>query len=62
MNQTIPEKKVWLFESNPDRYDILNKLKDDAVKESTWTATRYKREISSGDIGILWISGKRAGE
>jgi 5-methylcytosine-specific restriction enzyme A len=61
MNPTIPEKKVWLFQANPRRYDIFNALRDDAIKESTWTVTRYQREISSGDIGILWVSGKNSG-
>lgn len=61
MSLPIPKQKVWLFQSNPKRYNSVSELKDGTIKEGTWTVTRYQQEISSGDIGILWISGKRAG-
>lgn len=61
MSLPIPKQKVWLFQSNPKRYNSIGELQDETIKGGTWTITRYQQQISTGDIGILWISGKKAG-
>ena len=50
---------VWIFQSNPKRFDILNAL--DELDEDVWGSRRYKEKIKAGDIGIIWMSGKDGG-
>jgi hypothetical protein len=50
---------VWIFQSNPQRFDILNALEE--LDEDVWGVIRYKDKISAGDIGIIWMSGKDGG-
>jgi len=50
---------VWIFQSNPKRFDILNALEE--LNEDVWGVRRYKDEIKAGDIGIIWMSGKGSG-
>lgn len=53
---------VWIFQANPNRYDILNALADNEIgEEKHWLVNQYKREISKGDIGLIWLSGKEGG-
>lgn len=54
--------KVWIFQANPQRYDILNALADDELKnEIHWSVNRHKNDIKKGHLGIIWLSGKEAG-
>lgn len=53
---------VWIFQANPNRYDILNALADNEIGEvKHWLVNQYKREILKGDIGLIWLSGKEGG-
>lgn len=53
---------VWIFQANPNRYDILNALADDEIGEvKHWLVNQYKNEISTGDIGLIWLSGREGG-
>jgi len=52
--------RVWMFQANPQRYDILNALAD-KVDKDTWTVNQHQNEIHSGDIGLIWMSGKEGG-
>ena len=54
------ESRVWIFQANPQRYDILNALGDE-FDEDVWTVNQYKNEIHAGNIGIIWMSGKEGG-
>jgi hypothetical protein len=59
MSPTIPEKKVWISQSNPERYDSFNELKDDVVKESTWTVTKIStRNFFGGYRNIMGLREK----
>jgi hypothetical protein len=62
-NQSIPESdKVWIFQANPNRYDILNALSDDKIgDEIHWLVNQHKSEISKGHIGLIWLSGRDSG-
>jgi hypothetical protein len=53
------ESNVWIFQSNPARFDILNALEE--LEEDVWDVKRYKDKIKAGDIGIIWMSGKDGG-
>lgn len=55
-------EKIWIFQANPQRYDIINALSDDEIgNEMHWEVNQYKSEISKGHIGMIWLSGKEAG-
>jgi len=55
--------KVWYFQANPrTRYNIQERLKEvTAGDEDVWEVTRYRKEISKGQIALIWSCGKKAG-
>ena len=56
------DTSVWLFQANPDKYDILNALSDEKIGNSIhWLVNQHKGEIRQGHIGLLWMSGKDSG-
>lgn len=60
--ENINPENIWIFQANPQRYDIMNALADDTIgDEMHWLVNQYKNEIKKGDIGIIWLSGKEAG-
>ena len=55
-------ENIWIFQANPQRYDILKMLDDqEVIKEFHWSVKQYKDSIGNGQIGIIWLSGKEAG-
>ncbi|MCX6163681.1 MAG: EVE domain-containing protein [Ignavibacteriae bacterium] len=60
--QLPSSEKIWIFQANPERYDILNALSDEEIGvDMHWLVNQYKTEILKGHIGIIWLSGKEAG-
>jgi len=56
------DTSVWLFQANPDKYDILNALSDEKIGNSIhWLVNQHKGKIRQGHIGLLWMSGKDSG-
>lgn len=57
------QSKVWMFQANPDRYDVVKALTDEEVtkNEDTWEVSRYSKEICAGHLGLIWMSGKEGG-
>jgi len=56
------DTSVWLFQANPDKYDILNALSDEKIGNSIhWLVNQHKGEIRQGHVGLLWMSGKDSG-
>lgn len=53
------ERKHWIFQANPDKYDIDVAVK--SLTEITWLVNRYKTQIRVGDLCFLWRSGPEAG-
>ena len=54
--------KVWLFQANPQHYDIMNALADDRLNNKIhWLVNQHKNEIKKGHLGIIWLSGKETG-
>lgn len=49
----------WIFQSNPDFYDVTSALK--ALPQQTWLVNQHRNAIHSGDIVFLWETGKYAG-
>lgn len=62
-NLNLPNSQnIWIFQANPQRYDIMNALADDEIgDEMHWLVNQHKTEIAKGHIGIIWLSGKEAG-
>lgn len=54
-----PDAKYWVFQGNPQHYDVVGALKDDAVK--TWGANQHKKDIHPNDRVIIWATGEVAG-
>lgn len=50
---------AWMFQSNPDRYDIDAAL--EALDEIRWRVPQHTAEISVGDPVVIWRSGPEAG-
>lgn len=63
VSNIIPESdKVWVFQANPNRYDILNALSDEEIgSEIHWLVNQHTNEISKGHLGLIWLSGKESG-
>lgn len=53
--------RIWIFQANPNRYDILNALLDPALDKQGWMVNQHRDEIKQGDIALIWMSGKEAG-
>ena len=49
----------WVFQGNPDYYDLIEALKNDAVK--SWTVNSHKDKIQPKDKVILWKTGQKSG-
>lgn len=49
----------WVFQGNPDYYDLIEALKNDAVK--SWTINSHKDKIQPKDKVILWKTGEKSG-
>lgn len=50
---------VWLFQANPDIFDIDRALSEEP--EMTWVVRQYAKEVAKGDRVYLWRSGPDAG-
>jgi len=56
------EVSIWLFQGNPNKYDILNALSDKEIGNTIhWLVKQNKYKIHKGHIVLLWMSGKEAG-
>lgn len=71
------ESRYWLFQANPDIWDLEANLKDvkgqyelayelagendDVTVEGDWSVTRFGDQMQIGDDVVLWSSGSRAG-
>ncbi len=53
---------VWIFQGNPQRYDVLNSLSDNDIGNNIhWLVNQYRNRIKKNHIGLIWMSGKDAG-
>lgn len=51
--------KAWIFQANPKFYNIELAVKK--IKTITWSISKYKDKIKTGDKAYIWISGKDSG-
>ncbi len=50
----------WIFQANPDRYRLQDRLCN-PNPEISWRTSRYRDEIFPGDRAYVWQSGKNRG-
>jgi len=53
------DKQYWIFQCNPDMFDLVTALDENLVE--TWTVTAHKDKIKEGDKAIIWMTGEEAG-
>jgi hypothetical protein len=53
------ETNFWVFQGNPNVYDVSRSLSDNMVHE--WWVKSHKDKINIGDKGIIWVTGKESG-
>ena len=53
--------RVWIFQANPTKYDILNALSDPNLEKMCWQVNQHQREIKKNDMALIWMSGKEGG-
>lgn len=51
--------KYWVFQGNPEIYDITKALEEGHLK--SWKVAAHKDKIKIGDQVILWQTGKQSG-
>jgi hypothetical protein len=53
---------VWVFQGNPNRYDILNALNDIEIGNTIhWLVKQNKNKIHKSHLVLIWMSGKESG-
>lgn len=55
----VKEKGYWIFQGNPNIYNIIEALRDGNLK--TFFVKTHKDKIKSGDKVILWVTGNQSG-
>lgn len=53
--------RIWIFQANPNRFDIFNALLDPTLNMQMWTVSQHRNEIKQGDIALIWMSGRKDG-
>jgi 5-methylcytosine-specific restriction enzyme B len=57
-------QKVWIFQANPKRYDLLEFLAEPSTQPGMvddWTLRQHAKDVSDGDTVLLWTAGDEAG-
>jgi len=53
---------VWIFQGNPNRYDVLNSLSDKEIGNRIhWLVNQNRKNIKKGHLGLIWMSGSESG-
>jgi len=53
---------VWIFQGNPNRYDILNALNDNEIGNTIhWLVKQNRTKIHKGHLVLIWMSGRESG-
>ena len=58
-HQPTPDRKFFLFQANPKKWDLQEALRTEDIKE--FNMSRLKGEVVPGSMVILWSAGKRRG-
>ncbi len=55
----ILTRNYWIFQCNPDHFDIISALRDEKI--TAWTVNQHRNEIKNNDKFILWVTGEQSG-
>ena len=55
------DTSVWIFQANPNVYDLINALSDSNLNIQRWQVNQNRDKIKKGDIALMWMSGKEGG-
>ncbi|WP_163719691.1 McrB family protein [Mycolicibacterium psychrotolerans] len=58
------EKRVWIFQSNPEKFDLREHLRSPDVGPGvtdSWVLRQHAEDVAEGDTVLLWVSGADAG-
>jgi hypothetical protein len=56
------QRNVWLFQANPDKYDLDARLRNVKPGDADeWYVSRYGDEMRPGHIVLIWQGGTKAG-
>lgn len=58
-NKIINMKSNWIFQANPDYYDIESAIKN--LNPIKFLVNQHKNEIKKGDQVFLWVAGSQSG-
>lgn len=53
------EPHCWIFQGNPKYYDVVGAVK--ALDSIEWSVNQYPKQIKSGDVAYIWLSGSEGG-
>lgn len=55
--------RAWIFQTNPLRYGVLKALSNTSLNDGIkcWQINQHGKEIKSGDMAFIWMSGKNSG-
>lgn len=51
--------RYWLFQANPEKYDITTALKN--MKTIPWALRQHSGDVLPGDRALIWASGREGG-
>lgn len=54
-----PPPKKWLFQANPDRYDIFASIVNETAE--LWNLNQHSADVQTGDRVLIWASGQAGG-
>jgi len=57
-------RRVWIFQSNPQLFDLRDFLTKPSTQPGTvdsWLLRQHTDEVADGDIVLLWTAGEHAG-
>lgn len=53
------QPNYWLFQGNPDYYDVVHALTNSSI--TSWKVAAHRDKIKNGDKIILWLTGSGSG-
>lgn len=53
------QKRYWVFNGNPTRWDVVSALRNEDVE--TWSVAQHADDIGIGDRFVLYVTGQKAG-
>lgn len=48
---------VWIFQANPQKYDVVGALSDQRMHKLRWLVNQHKSDIKQGHLVLIWMSG-----